>query len=280
MIEGGGWLERALARPGEVARAVRIQALTAAGAIAGQQIDYARANDLLEQAVALSAEAGDPWLRTQVRFCLGTVYQWQGRHAESRALLEDVLGAARATGNVVYEAGALFFLGLGVAFQEHDLDRGRALLEEALRVHRRGGWGSGIAMTLGHLGEVALKQGRYDEAATHLRDSLALRRERGDRYGMAEQLNDLARVVAAQGDPDRSARLFAAAQAARGEFGTGVPGAYRADHDRFVDGLRAALGEAGFAAAWARGQATSLDDAVAEALATVGGGSSPHGSDR
>ena len=45
----------------------------------------------------------------------------------------------------------------------------------------------------------------------------------------------------------------------------------RADHDRDVATVRAALGEAAFAAAWAQGRAMTMEQAIAEAL---GGGDS------
>ena len=40
----------------------------------------------------------------------------------------------------------------------------------------------------------------------------------------------------------------------------------RADHDRDVAAVRAALGEAAFAAAWAEGRAMTMEQAIAEAL--------------
>jgi hypothetical protein len=52
------------------------------------------------------------------------------------------------------------------------------------------------------------------------------------------------------------------ARALRRRLPVAVPG----DYQRTVDGARAALGEAAFAAAWAAGRAMSLQAAVAYAL--------------
>jgi hypothetical protein len=84
---------------------------------------------------------------------------------------------------------------------------------------------------------------------------------------MAECLEGLAQAAAAQDEPARAARLGGAAEAARAALGRGVFLADRAAHDRAVAAMRATLGEAGFARAWASGQRLSLAAAVAEALA-------------
>jgi hypothetical protein len=80
-------------------------------------------------------------------------------------------------------------------------------------------------------------------------------------------LAGLARAAAAQGQPERAARLFAAVPVpyrARGPVL--VEAADRAEFDREVASVRAQLGEAAFAAAWAAGQAMTTEQAVAYAL--------------
>jgi hypothetical protein len=46
-----------------------------------------------------------------------------------------------------------------------------------------------------------------------------------------------------------------------------MPPADRAEHDRSVTAVRAALGQEAFAAAWAAGRAMTLEDAIRDALA-------------
>jgi hypothetical protein len=49
-------------------------------------------------------------------------------------------------------------------------------------------------------------------------------------------------------------------------LGTPIPPADRPEHERQVAVLRAELGDAAFAAAWAEGQAMTLEAALAEAV--------------
>ena len=86
---------------------------------------------------------------------------------------------------------------------------------------------------------------------------------------MPPRLRDLARVAEAQGQPARAARLWSAA-AAQHQAIVGRPlpadrGALRPS-PRPPSALRARLGDAAFDAAWAAGQAMTLEQAVAYAL--------------
>ena len=60
--------------------------------------------------------------------------------------------------------------------------------------------------------------------------------------------------------------MFGAAEALQEVFFFILAPADRADHDRDLATVRAALGEAVFAAAWAEGQALTLEQVIAEAL--------------
>jgi hypothetical protein len=61
--------------------------------------------------------------------------------------------------------------------------------------------------------------------------------------------------------------LFGAAARVRAAIGSIVPRRNLDQYERDVAAARAALGEAAFDAAWAAGQALTIDQAVAEALA-------------
>jgi len=61
--------------------------------------------------------------------------------------------------------------------------------------------------------------------------------------------------------------LFGASQALRFTLGAPVPPSYAAERERSLAAARGVLGDADFAAAWNRGQALSLQEAVAEAMA-------------
>ena len=150
---------------------------------------------------------------------------------------------------------------------EGDLVAARTIYEESLEIFIELGSRAGVASGLHNLGLVALGQGLYARAAALLQDSLTEFRELGDRRGVAEALIGLALLAGRAGEPERAARLFATGQAALEAIGATVWPSNQAEYDRGLAEIRAQLGEPTFAAAWSAGQALSLEEAVAEALA-------------
>ena len=88
----------------------------------------------------------------------------------------------------------------------------------------------------------------------------------GLNHAILTSLEGLARVALAQGRMERAARLCVAAAALREDIGWNLPPAKRAGHDRTVAAVRGALGEEAFAAAWARGYALPLEEAITDAV--------------
>ena len=80
-------------------------------------------------------------------------------------------------------------------------------------------------------------------------------------------------VASAAGPAERGARLLSAADTLLDSIGLSLAAwpETRADFDRYVAAARAQLDEATFAAAWAAGQALTLDQAIAEALGELTG---------
>jgi non-specific serine/threonine protein kinase len=73
-------------------------------------------------------------------------------------------------------------------------------------------------------------------------------------------------VAAAHGELDRAAWLMGAADALPYAAGSLEPPFEHETYDRCVEEVRAALGEAAFASAFAAGRALSLEEAMAYAL--------------
>ena len=70
----------------------------------------------------------------------------------------------------------------------------------------------------------------------------------------------------AEGRVEKAARLFGASEALREALGTPLPGSYRANYERNLSSIRKQLDEASIAAAWAKGRAMTMDQAIAYAL--------------
>ena len=236
------------------------------GLVVLEQGEYERAAALQEESLALDRELGDTH-SIGVALCnLGWAVLEQGEYGRAAALFTESLALSRELGNTYGSATALSNLGL-VALEQGDHGRATALHEEALALCRTLGDRRGIAIALGNLGLVALEQGDYGQAAALLKESLALRRELGEKRGIAVSLHNLGMLAHLEGAPLLSTRLLAASAAVRTAMGTPLNPKEGPRYTQAVAALRAALGEDGYAAAWAEGEALRLEEAVALGLA-------------
>jgi tetratricopeptide (TPR) repeat protein len=154
-----------------------------------------------------------------------------------------------------------------------DYARAQRLLEESLALKTElGGNQWSKAVTLSALARVAQVQGEGARAAALFTQSLALTRELRLPREAAWCLEGLASLAAAQGQLERATRLLGAAEKLREANGIAIPAADRTSQAQDVARLRAASGEQAFASAWAEGQALSLEQAIAYALAVVSPG--------
>jgi non-specific serine/threonine protein kinase len=265
--EGRSWAERALTR-GPTPIVVRAKALSVTGWIAFEQGDDQRAIELLTEGLALIREEGDSQWATQTAMLLGRVLEDQGRFSEAEALQEEALTTFRALGSVIWQAFSLNALGLTL-FEQGAIDRAAAAFEEALRGFRADGNAYGAGFVLTNLAKVARVRGDYPRATALLVESLAARSEFGDKMGIEGCLRGLARIAVLTNQLERAARLFGAAEALREAVGAAGP-RHHLRHDQAVAQVRAGLGDARFAEAWAAGRALPLHEAVAEALQAAG----------
>ncbi len=264
--DGRAWLEGALASaPSSQARpSLRARALNGAGNLASQQDEYARAEALHEEALALRREAGDTLGVAASLNNLGLVAQEKDEYERAEALHGEALALDRALGDTFGIAASLSNLG-DVARQRLDNARARALYDECLTLFQELGDRRGVPITLQSLGDLAARRGDDAGALELYRQSLALRQELGDWTGSIECLEGIAGVAGKQGRPRQAAEILAAAAARRAIMGAALPPVGRAALDRAAAGARAALGDASFAAAWAAGETLSLEQAIAYA---------------
>ncbi len=308
--EGRDWLHALLAQSPQSSPAVRAKALHAAGSLARDQGDYARAAALYEEAMALRRALGDRQGAATSLQQRGAVAFDQGDYEQAQALLAQSLRVFRDMGYKRGMAISLNYQGT-VALYQADYGPATALLAESLALSREVGEKWGAALSLNNLGHVALSQGDYRRAAVLFRESQALYRETGDKRGIALSLGSLGEAAQCEGDhaqalalykeslalyrgvgdkrgiatcleglaavsqagglPDRAARLFGAAETLREAIGSPLPPAVCTDYDRDVASARAALEAEAFARAWAEGRAMALEQAVEYALAQAAG---------
>jgi predicted ATPase/class 3 adenylate cyclase len=259
--EGRDRLEAILAMPGAADRTpARAKALNGAGALAHDQGDFQRAAQLHEESLVIARECGDPEPMAYALLSLGHVALRQGSYEQCKALYEEALSLWRSLGNQSFIAALLHNLG-NAALYLGQLDEAITFFEESLALKRRLGSQSSVASTLNNLGYLEIEQGNYERAAALLGESLRLYQQIGNSAGMLESLNNIARVAAEQGDLPLSACLLAKVSALSEAIGAPLPD----DYQRNVATVRAGLDPEPFDAAWAQGQAMTLDQTIEHA---------------
>jgi predicted ATPase/DNA-binding SARP family transcriptional activator len=305
IAEGREWVSRALAAAPDAPPALRAGALNLLGVLTRWQGDYAQAVVYGEEALrlhrqtanqrgvavtlgnlALYAQDLGDFERARVLYDevlqiareldvkvwiaialnnLGDIAVHEGDYERADDLQEESLTIAREIGNKAIIAASLTSLG-EIAEARGDLERAWTLYEESLTIAREQGIKHREARVLHFLGRVAYRQGDPDSSGRLNAESLKIWRELGVKGGIAEDLDWMAMVASAQNQAERAAVLFAAAAALRESVGVALSRFSHDEHDARLAAARAALGDKAFAAAWAKGRALTLEQAVAYAL--------------
>ncbi len=245
---------------------VAATAVCGLGLVAAARGDYDQATAWYEESLVLLRDLGDRWGCAHIMANQAWVALVQGDYVRAMVLCHEGLALNREIGDSWGRSVLLWILG-DVARLQGDASQARALLEESLALSQELGDNRNAATFLISLGTVALMQGEYARAGALYRKSLALSRTMGNLENVSDCLEGLAGAVWGGEHSERAARLFGAAAAGRVALGTPRAPAERAAYDRRVAVVRAALGEEQFARAWAEGQAMTLEQAVASALA-------------
>jgi predicted ATPase/DNA-binding SARP family transcriptional activator len=259
-------------------RELRANSLLLFGMIAGQMGEFEVARQRWEESLAIFRELDDQRAIATLSNNLSTIVREQGDCERAGSLLEESLRIHRQRGD---RASARYPLaGLGILYLwQGDYPSALAYLQESLAISRELGDQGHIALVMNVQGILARYQGDLATASARHTEALQLHQAVGSRREVMRCLVDLGCAKVMRGESTarsgagaarqfaHGARLFSAAEALRQATGAVIWCYDRADHERCMTVARAALGEAAFAAAWAEGQALSLDQACALALA-------------
>jgi predicted ATPase/Tfp pilus assembly protein PilF len=233
-------------------------ALNNLGWTAHHQGDYTTARAFHQESLRLRRVLGHTGGIAFALTNLAWAMSQQGDHGPATALLEEARALFKAVGMKQLYAFSSSILG-DIAHAQSDDRRAIALVEESLALFRDLGDKWGIAFALSILGTMVHAQGDTGRAIVLVEESLTLRQELGDKYGIIECLEGLAGSAVAHGQVEQAARLLGAAAARRQATGAVLsPRAY-ARSERHLAAVQAGLAEAVFAAAWATGRATTLE---------------------
>ena len=233
--------------------------------------DYATASSLMKEALGIMRELKDLRGISRALWQLGQCAVRPGDYERAVEYFEMALPLLRQIGDKSHTAIALSGLA-EVAVRRCDYGRASVLEEESLALRREINDRWGIAISLANFAWIALRQDDLQQAVALLEESITLRREIGDKGGIAWCLEKLAEIALTTGQREsaprrdenfrRAARLFGAAEALRAPVNSTIDLVDQPEYERQVAIVRAQLDEAAFTAAWAEGQAMTLEQAI------------------
>jgi non-specific serine/threonine protein kinase len=264
--EGLVWIERVLESADEVSTALRAKALNAAGWLSFVQGNYEHGKLFNREALAIYRDLGDQansaWaLLFLSAHCLGS----PSAVKEGIALSKEALALFRAQDDKAGIIRALNHFGEQVRL-DGDYESARKAYEECLALCREFGDKQREAYQLANLGLVAQHLGNYEQAESMIKQGLVLCKELNAKYPFPVFIAILSGPVATRGDPERAARMLGASDALFKTMGLGLQPPDQPEIDRYKTSMREQLGEEAFKSAWEKGQAMSLEQAIAFAL--------------
>ena len=267
LVEGRRRVEDAL-RSDERPTPARAKALGGAADMALTSGDMPAGGRWAREALELYQELGATWgaafSRLMVAYATGQEGNWpraQELFGQSVRQFREVgdqhyaLRAARAHAWAYYEGG--------------DLDRARALYEELNREAQEAHDPLPEGIELSVLADIALDQGRVEEAVPLAKDCYGIFRDLDNLLLIAIGVCRFARMLALSGRPEIAARVLSCSAALLQEIGAMPPHAAKI-RDRTLAAVRPQLDDAAFQDEWAAGQPLTADEAVALALDALG----------
>jgi predicted ATPase/DNA-binding CsgD family transcriptional regulator len=204
--EGRRWLRTGLARASD-RTSERGRALIALGCLTFDEGDYAGAVPLLEHALEIFREVGDPLGASEALHDLGGCnIVLRGDAERSRQLFQEALELARGARDPLCEGWALVFLGRLDAGRR-DYTRAVGLVSQGMDLIQQTGEPWSISQVLWDLGWLALALGDVSEARHHLRRMRLISQQIGDRQLAGFATLGLAMAAQAARRPD-AARLL------------------------------------------------------------------------
>jgi len=240
----------------------RNKVLNGAGVLLGERGEWAAARARFEQALAVAREIGDQQRTAIALSNLGNISLNEGDLDAAYSLYREALGIYEQLGERVYQAVALENLGL-VELARGEREQAIATFERGLARAEAGEATHEAASVSIPLARARLAAGELDRPRELLITALVTLQELGDPHKSAECMEAFANVAVAEGRPDDAAALLGAADALRRSIGAVRHRDQRGWYETTVDQVREALGEEAFAAGSARGRLLSVEEAVA-----------------
>jgi predicted ATPase/DNA-binding CsgD family transcriptional regulator len=267
--EGLNRLEEALAKAPLVDVAARTRALTYAGLILMHQRSLARAQDMLEGALALAEERGDGLAAVEALTYLGGRALYARDMAQSGLLLHEALRRGQELGDPFALGSTLFWLGVR-ALEAGSVAEAATLEEEALEQFAKAG---DLRAAGGVHGSLAVIYGQIDDLARgvrHVRAELQMALDLQDRWLLRIGARAVLTLTGGRADPARQAQLLGAVERQTAQPDSAGMGAYeRWTADQGMSKLTQQLGQGDWDVAFRAGRTLRFEEVAALALTLI-----------
>jgi non-specific serine/threonine protein kinase len=267
--EGRHWLDVALARSSGVT-ALRMRALLRNSILAMTLGEFARGDQLLDEARALMPHTSDPIVQAQLHHVAAFSAHQAGQLSRAISELEEALAISEGTADLDSHLDILQTLAFA-ASMEGQHERAAACCKEIIALTGPRGESLHRANALMALGLDAWRRGDAVRAVELQRANLEIKLGLDGRPGTALSLEALAWGVGALGQHKRAAHLLGTAEvlweSTGGSIATFFP-ELACEHDTCVAAARAALGDQAYVAALRRGSQMPPSQALNEAEPT------------
>ena len=267
-VEGYDWIKRILDRIEAIPHQYQMTILRAASRIAYINGDLAQCKMYAQRALALAQMSGDrqneAWLHIYI--ALASINSIDRKviaegimHGEVGldlfGQLDDKTGMAQALTNLAI-----------LANEAGDYDRAQEAIEEGLSVCQETGEILRQSLLLSNLALTVYHKGQYDHSKRLQQQYVRQMFEIGARHQALTGIASMAGPLNKLGEPEKAARLLGASTLLLVELGADFDPVDKPFITEFTAEVRAQLDEATFEAAWAEGQAMTLEQTVAYAL--------------
>jgi predicted ATPase/DNA-binding CsgD family transcriptional regulator/transcriptional regulator with XRE-family HTH domain len=251
---------RALGKPAQIAQTLHDLAY-----LAMVQGNYPQAQACYEEELTMSRQAEHQHGIFWALHGLGWLAQRRDEPQRAALLYAECLAHAQALGHLDGIAVALNSLG-SIAQEQRHYPQAMEYYHQCQLIWQRLGRPAASAGVLRRLGTLALRQGQLSYAAKLLGESLVLAQEMRRNMTIILSLAGLADLAGVRGQALLAARLCGMVAALRDAARYVMDPADQMNYEHTVAMARAQLEATTFEAAWAAGQAMTLEQAVAEAL--------------
>ncbi|MFN8493558.1 MAG: tetratricopeptide repeat protein [Caldilineaceae bacterium] len=224
--------------------------------------DFAAAQRLHEEALQLGQQTQDPLVLAKTYQYLGHMTLQQGDYAAAKHHYLEAL-AWRRQGGVPLLVGSALYNAADLLALQGDKVAAHALYQEAVALLRPLGMRYSFAYLLGRVGALAVALGDEQQASATFAECVAVYRTRGLQAGVDQIVLCAAERLGQQGQAALAVRLLAVKTLQHSYVLNDLL------YQRALAAARAQLSPTAFAAAWAAGQATTLDGALALALSAL-----------